>query len=81
MYFTESGSKEMNVSYNDKTDLLYIRLDDRKQDVVNKRVSEDVVLDMGKEDKIIGIEIIDASRHIDLERLLPVKYEISRQAV
>lgn len=71
----------MNVSYNDKTDLLYIRLDDRKQDVVNKRVSEDVVLDIGKEDKIIGIEIIDASRHIALERLLPVKYEIPRQAV
>ena len=71
----------MNVSYNDKKDLLYIRLDDRKQDVINKRVSEDVVLDIGKEDKIIGIEIVDASRHIDLERLLPVKYEILKQAV
>jgi len=71
----------MNVSYNDKKDLLYIRLDDRKQDVINKRVSEDVVLDIGKEDKIIGIEIVDASRHIALERLLPVKYEILKQAV
>jgi len=71
----------MNVSYNDKTDLLNIRLDDRKQDVINKRVSEDVVLDIGKEDKIIGIEIVDASRHIALERLLPVKYEILKQAV
>lgn len=66
---------------NDKTDLLYIRLDDRKLDVVNRRVSEDVVLDMGKEDKIIGIEIIDASKHIALENLLPVKYEIPRHAV
>ncbi len=71
----------MNVSYNDKKDLLYIRLDDRKQDVINKRVSEEVVLDIGKEDKIIGIEIVDASRHIALERLLPVKYEILKQAV
>jgi uncharacterized protein YuzE len=71
----------MNVSYNDKKDLLYIRLDDRKQDVINKRVFEDVVLDIGKEDKIIGIEIVDASRHIALERLLPVKYEILKQAV
>jgi len=71
----------MNVSYNDKKDLLYIRLDDRKQDVINRRVSEDVVLDIGKEDKIIGIEIVDASRHIALERLLPVKYEILKQAL
>jgi uncharacterized protein YuzE len=67
----------MQITYNDKTDLLYIRLDDRKQDVVNRRVSEDVVLDIGEEDRIIGIEIMDASRHISLDRLLPVKYEIS----
>lgn len=42
----------MNIAYNDKTDLLYIRLDDRKQDVINKRVSEDIVLDVGENDKI-----------------------------
>ncbi len=68
----------MNVVYNDKTDLLYIRLDDRKQDVINKRVSEDVVLDVGENDRIIGIEILDASKHVSLDRLLPVKYEISK---
>jgi uncharacterized protein YuzE len=67
----------MQIKYNDKTDLLYIRLDDTKQDVLNRRVSEDVVLDIGEEDRIIGIEIMDASRHISLDRLLPVKYEIS----
>ncbi len=66
----------MNISYNDRTDILYIRLDDRKQDVVNRRVSEDIVLDIGEGDRIIGIEILDASRQITLERLLPVKYEV-----
>jgi uncharacterized protein YuzE len=67
----------MQITYNDKTDLLYIRLDDKKQEVVNRRVAENVVLDMGEEDRIIGIEIMDASRHISLDRLLPVKYEVS----
>jgi uncharacterized protein YuzE len=71
----------MNILYNDKTDLLYIRLDDRKQDVVNRRVSEDIVLDIGKGDRIIGIEILDASKHIALERLLPVKYEVPKTTV
>ena len=66
----------MNINYNDKTDLLYIRFDDRKQDVINKRVSEDIVLDIGEEDRIIGIEILDASRHVSLDRLLPVKYAV-----
>ena len=68
----------MNIAYNDKTDLLYIRLDDRKQDVINRRVSEDIVLDVGENDKIIGIEILDASRHVSLEKLLPVQYDVAK---
>ena len=69
----------MNIVYNDKTDLLYIRFDDRKQDVINRRISEDIVLDMGENDRIVGIEIMDASRHIFLEKLLPVKYEVQKE--
>ncbi len=68
----------MNIGYNDKTDLLYIRLDDKKQDVINRRVSEDIVLDIGENNRIIGIEILDASRHVSLDRLLPVKYAVSK---
>ncbi|MBU2445065.1 MAG: DUF2283 domain-containing protein [Bacteroidetes bacterium] len=68
----------MKIIYNDKTDLLYIRLDDRTQDVVNKRATEDIVLDIGEGDRIVGIEILDASKHIILERLLPVKYEVQQ---
>ncbi len=70
----------MNIVYNDKTDLLYIRLDDRKQDITNRQVSDDIVLDIGEGDKIVGIEIVDASKHVNLERLIPVKYEISKIA-
>jgi hypothetical protein len=49
--------RSMDVFYNDKTDILYIRLDHTEQDVVNKRVSENIVLDIGEGDRIIGIEI------------------------
>ena len=72
---------EMNIFYNDKTDLLYIRLDERKQEVINRKVSDDVVLDIGEGDRIVGIEILDASKHINLEKLFPVKYEVSKRAV
>jgi len=71
----------MQILYNTKTDLLYIRLDDKKQQVINKRVSEDVVLDLGENDRIVGIEILDASKHLNLDRLLPVTYEVSSEAV
>jgi uncharacterized protein YuzE len=71
----------MQILYNAKTDLLYLRLDDRKQQVINRRLSEDIVLDIGEGDKIVGIEILDASKHVHLEGLLPVKYEVSPEEV
>jgi uncharacterized protein YuzE len=71
----------MQITYNAKTDLLYIRLDDRKQSVINKRVSEDIVLDVGEQDKIVGIEILDASERLNLEQLLPMQYKVAREAV
>jgi uncharacterized protein YuzE len=71
----------MQILYDVKTDLLYLRLDDRKQQVVNKRLSDDIVLDLGEDNRIVGIEILDASKHLNLERLLPVQYEVSPEAV
>jgi uncharacterized protein YuzE len=75
MSSTEGGRIEMQILYDAKKDLLYLRLDDRKQEVVNKRVSEDIVLDIGEGERIVGIEFLDASKRLNLERLLPVKYE------
>ena len=81
MFFMGDGRKKMQILYNAKTDLLYLRLDDQKQDVINKRISEDIVLDIGKGDRIVGIEILEASKHLSLEKLLPVKYEVLSSAV
>ena len=68
----------MQIHYNAKSDLLYLRLDDRRQEVTNTRVSDDIVLDIGEDQRIVGIEILDASKHLNLESLLPVKYEVTR---
>jgi uncharacterized protein YuzE len=67
----------MKVNYDSKFDLLYIRLDERRQKVINKRIFEDVVLDIGKGNRIVGIEILDASKHLDVRKLFPVKVEAS----
>jgi len=66
----------MNIIYNELTDLLYIRLDDKKQRVNNKQIAEDIVLDLSREEKIVGIEIMNASKHVDLEKKLPIKNKI-----
>ena len=62
----------MQVHYDDKTDLLYIRFDDRAQDVLNRDVADGVTLDIGAHERIVGIEILDASRRVDLRQVLPI---------
>jgi len=64
----------MEITYNEKKDLLYIRLDEARQEVVNRRIDEDIVLDLGADDRIVGIEILDASKRLRLDQLLPVEY-------
>ena len=73
----ENGRTTMQIVYNAKTDTLYIRLDESNQTVVNRQVSQDVVLDVGKGEKIVGIEILDASTHLDLKNILPVEFRVA----
>jgi uncharacterized protein YuzE len=71
-----SGVRDMKIYYDGKADLLYIRFDEEKHQIVNKRVTEDIVLDIEEDDKIIGIEILDASKHINLSKVLPIEYKL-----
>lgn len=64
----------MQILYNSKTDLLYLRMDEEKQKVINKRLAEDIVLELGADEKIVGIEILDASKNLNLEKLLPIEF-------
>jgi uncharacterized protein YuzE len=57
---------------------LYFRLDDEAEDVINKRITEDIVLDVGADDKIIGIEVLNASKRIALKNLFPIEYETAK---
>lgn len=81
MSSTENGKIKMQIIYNPKSDILYIRLDEAKQDVINQRLSEDVVLDMGSENKIVGIEIIDASSRLNLKNIFPVEFQLETHNV
>ena len=67
----------MKISYDDGTDLFYLRFDEREQQVENRRLADDIVLDIGEGGKIVGIEILDASRHVDLQNLLPTRYQVT----
>jgi uncharacterized protein YuzE len=65
---------KMKIEYDDKYDLLYLRFDETEQEIVNVRVNDNIVLDIGKDDKIVGIEFLDAKNIVDLKNVLPVNY-------
>jgi uncharacterized protein YuzE len=65
----------MQITYDSKFDLLYLRLEPAKQKVTNIQVTEDIVFDMGEGDKIVGIEILDASKHVNLQSLMPIEFQ------
>ena len=64
----------LTINYNSQTDLLYLRLEQEDHSITNKRISEDIVLDIGSDNKIIGIEIMDASQHVNLEKVISIEY-------
>ena len=64
----------MTVTYQRNTNLLYICLDDQATQVRNEDLSEDVHLEIGEGDRIVGIEILDASKRIDVASLVSLKY-------
>ncbi len=59
----------MKIEYDERADLLYLQLDPRSQQVLNQRVSEDIVLDMEVGQRIVGLQTMHASRNIDLAQL------------
>jgi len=58
----------MVFEYHSTTDMLYIRLVDRAS-TESEEVAPGIVLDLDEHNRVIGIEIEDASTFIDLSRL------------
>jgi uncharacterized protein YuzE len=67
----DNGHKNVQILYDGKTDLRYLRLDERRQPIVHKRVSGNIALDIGEHEKIVGSEILDVSRHVNLNITAP----------
>lgn len=58
----------MKITYDKKADAIYIEFQKGKF-VSNKEVEEGIILDLGKNDTILGIEILDASRRLKPKNL------------
>lgn len=74
----------MVFEYHSDTDMLYIKLADGIS-VESEEVAPGVVLDFGQDNRIIGVEVEDASKFVDLTRLelraLPITDLLLRESV
>ncbi|MBC8204317.1 DUF2283 domain-containing protein [bacterium] len=70
----------MKISYDPETDALYIRLLDGKYECRTLRLNDEIALNIGENETLVGIEILDAKEtlgggeipKIELENILTV---------
>ncbi len=70
----------MKVYYDDEVDALYIKLSDETPEGVIE-ISEGVSLDTTSDERIVGIEILNASQKIDLKTVLSYSLEFEKDLI
>lgn len=65
----------MKISYDSEVDALYIRLVDGPQQCRTVRLSEEVALNMGPGERLVGIEILDARQLLGSGQLPKLEVE------
>ena len=69
----------MKISYDPEIDALYIRLLEGKHECRAVRLSDEVALNIGAGEKLVGIEILDAKAVLGAGRIPAVTLEGSNQ--
>jgi uncharacterized protein YuzE len=70
----------MKLNYYPDTDSLYIDLSERPS-VESREISEGIVLDYDAEGRLVGIDIDNASRKVDLKQLTLSRLPVSVQTI
>jgi uncharacterized protein YuzE len=70
----------MRVQYDHEVDALYIKLGNQKPDGVIE-ISEGVNLDTASKNKIVGIEILNASKKMNLKTILSYELKLDDKLI
>ena len=70
----------MKVYYDDEVDALYIELGEEKPAGVVE-MPEEVNLDTTADNKIVGIEILNASQKVDLKTILTYSLDVKKDVI
>jgi uncharacterized protein YuzE len=70
----------MKVHYDPEVDAIYIQLGNQKPDGVVE-ISEGVNLDTTSENKIVGIEILNASKKMNIKTILTYELDLDKDLI
>lgn len=70
----------MKVFYDNEVDALYLKLGDETPEGVIE-IAEGVNLDTASNNRIVGIEILDASKKIELKTILSYTLELDKDLI
>lgn len=59
----------MKITYDEKTDAMYIKLNEKAVYHKTRKVTDDVLVDYTKDGKVVGVEVLDASKNTALPKL------------
>jgi len=67
----------MTIFYNSEVYALYLKLSNKKLEGVTE-ISNGINLDITHDEKLVGIEILDASKKLDIQTILSYNLELDK---
>ena len=61
----------MKITYDAVVDAAYITFKTGPTEVTTIHLTEDIAIDLGPGEEVVGIEVLDASRHLGFNKLHP----------
>lgn len=61
----------MKISYDAEVNAAYLSFKRGHTQVTTVRLTEDIAVDFGPREEIVGIEVLDASKHLGIKRQRP----------
>ena len=66
----------MKVHYDEKSDAIYMRLDDSKI-IDSQEVEPGIILDFNDKNQVVGIEILRVKKHVPMANLKQMQFEVA----
>lgn len=69
----------MKITYDPEADAAYFYISEKTEPPDTRQIDEDIYLDFDEANRLVGVEVLAASRRLDINRLLPLLEIIGRE--